>query len=531
MFTGTLPAARPMPALCDTQGVPMLRRARPIAAAAAALATLAIGVLLALCLLIEAAPAYAAMPPCSSYPVPGSLAPATAKAPSSLGARYGILRRRQRKVDKLRRDQLSPALGASGLILSGTRFLGRAAYGGRVYLIPAEHLLSFRLAPLRCLPRDERALEQVLSPQLRRQYRQRALCIQVIGGNGSSPICAAASGYQEALLYMGGTPGFGLVPNGVSAVTVTYQNAPPRTVAVRRNFFSIVQPSQTVAPCGVQWLNPSGSVIKVVTGCSYLAAETSQLAAYRTYVAGELSTLRTQVAELAAAIASDSLARAESAWLTAHLTWLDIGQDDGAYGCFGALGGDIDGLAAGHPLGTADPGFTGFHRIEFDLWANHDLTAAAHDTDVLQELLVKLGQTPLSTWLPATPTGIANWLLRPHEVLEDAIRDTLTANDDYGSGTGLASLTADVSAVRVMLGELAPLLDPIAPGLRRVANRQLDALISAIDATRVNGALLSIESLPTRQRQQVDADADAAAETLAPLPDLLTSTGRNAPVT
>ena len=36
-----------------------------------------------------------------------------------------------------------------------------------------------------------------------------------------------------------GTPGFGLVPNGVSAVTVTYQIAPPRTVAVHRNFFVI----------------------------------------------------------------------------------------------------------------------------------------------------------------------------------------------------------------------------------------------------------------------------------------------------
>jgi iron uptake system EfeUOB component EfeO/EfeM len=515
----------------DSAVVPSFRGRSPLTRALARLALCAVGAILALSSSVDPAVARTASPPCSSYPDPGSLAPATAKVPARLAARYGILRRRQQKVDKLRRDQLSPALGASGLILSGTRFLGRAAYGGRVYLIPAEHLLSFRLAPLRCLPRDERALERVLAPQLRRQYRQQALCIQVIGGNGSSPSCAAASGYPEALLYMGGTPGFGLVPNGVSAVTVTYQNAPPRTVAVRRNFFSIVQPSQTVAPCGVQWLDPSGSVIKVVTGCSYLAAESSQLADYRTYVAGELSTLRTQVAGLAAAIASNSLAQAQSAWLTAHLTWLDIGQDDGAYGCFGALGGDIDGLAAGHPLGTADPGFTGFHKIEFDLWTNHDLTAAAHDTDVLQELLVKLGQTPLSSWLPATPTGIGNWLLRPHEVLEDAIRDTLTANDDYGSGTGLASLTADVSAVRVLLGELAPLLDPIAPGLRRVATGQLNALISAVDATRVNGASPSIENLPTRERQQIDADADAAAETLAPLPDLLTSTGHNAPVT
>ena len=47
----------------------------------------------------------------------------------------------------------------------------------------------------------------------------------------------------------------------------------------------------------------------------------------------------------------------------------------------------------------------------------------------------------------------------------------------------------------------------------------------------VTHTLLSIEDLPARERQQIDADTDAAAETLAPLPDLLTSTGHNAPIT
>jgi iron uptake system EfeUOB component EfeO/EfeM len=432
-------------------------------------------------------------------------------------------------VDRLTRAQLSPSLSAAGVIMSGTRFLGRAAYGGRIYLVPAEHLLAFRLAPLRCLPKDQRALEHELRPALRKEFRHRALCIEVLGGNGGSPGCVIASGTPDALLYMGGTPGFGLVPNGVRAVTVTYQAARPRTVAVRHNFFVIVAPRQIAPPCGVQWLDGSGTVVKAPTGCSYLLAETNQLADYRAYVAGKLSTLSSQVGALATAIGSGDTAQAESAWRAAHLTWLDIGQDDGAYGCFGALGGEIDGLAAGHRLGTADPGFTGFHRIEFDLWTDHDLTAAARDTTKLQQLLAQLLRAPLSSYLPATATGIGNWLLRPHEVIEDAIRDSLTANDDYGSGTDLASITADAAAVRVLLSELAPVVDPIAPGLRRQADRELNSLISAIDAAQPGGAPVSISNLPARQRQQIDADADAAAETLAPIPDLVTSTGRTAP--
>jgi iron uptake system EfeUOB component EfeO/EfeM len=507
--------------------VPVARRVTTSAAVAATLAVVA----LALTCLSAPAGARTKTHPCSSYPVPGSVAPRATKVPAAFTARYAILRRPQRRVDRLSRGQIDPSLGAAGVILSGTRFLGRASYGGRIYLIPAEHVLVFRLAPLRCLPADQRGLEQTLRPVLRSEYRHRAMCIEVIGGNGSSPLCTAASGAPDALLYVAGTPGFGLVPNGVPAVTITYQTAPSRTVAVHHNFFVIVSRAQTAAPCGVQWLNSGGTVIKTPTGCSYLGAETNELDRYRTYVAGRLSALNSQVTALASAIASGNAADAESAWLAAHLTWLDIGQDDGAYGCFGQLGGDIDGLAAGHPLGTADPGFTGFHRIEFDLWTKNDLAAAAADTAVLQRLLAKLEAAPLSSYLPANPTGIGNWLLRPHEVIEDAIRDSLTGEDDYGSGTGLASLTADAAAVRLMLSELAPQLDPLAPGLRGRAGGQLDALISAIDATRANGAWVSIENLPAGQREQVDADADAAAETLAPIPDLMTSTGHNAPAT
>ena len=45
----------------------------------------------------------------------------------------------------------------------------------------------------------------------------------------------------------------------------------------------------------------------------------------------------------------------------------------------------------------------------------------------------------------------------------------------------------------------------------------------------MQGGWVSIENLAVRQREQVDADVDAALETLAPIPDLLTSTGSNAP--
>jgi iron uptake system EfeUOB component EfeO/EfeM len=505
--------------------VPASGRATTIAVTAGALA---VGAVIVLLFVLGPLGSSAAGQACSSYPAPGGLAPASTKVPANLAASYSLLREPQRPVDRLDRAQVA-GLKASGVIMSGTRFLGDAAFGGRIYLVPAQHLLSVPLAPARCLTSVQRVIEQESLPFLRSQYRQAGLCIDVLYANGRTQECAPATGTPDALLDVTGTPAFGVVPDGVSDVTVTYPTKPPTTVAVYRNSFVVVAPSESAPACGLQWLDPTGNVQKVVTGCSYLAPQTHELDEYRAYVAGKLSTLRAQVATLAGAIGSGNMAAARSAWLSAHLTWLEIGQDDGAYGAFGALGGEIDGLAAGHPLGTADPGFTGFHRVEFDLWTKRDLPAAATDTGRLENLLAQLMKTPLSTYLPATATGIGNWLLRPHEVLEDALRDSLSADDDYGSGTDLASITADVAAVRVLLSELAPGLDLFAPHLVGDARGELDALMGAVDATRLGGAWVSIQDLPVRQREQVDADVGAAVETLAPIPDLLTSTGANAP--
>ncbi|HUA07295.1 MAG TPA: EfeM/EfeO family lipoprotein, partial [Solirubrobacteraceae bacterium] len=268
-----------------------------------------------------------------------------------------------------------------------------------------------------------------------------------------------------------------------------------------------------------------------VAGCNYARAEVVPLITYRIYAARGIIAVQTGVKAMAGAISAGNLAQAESDWLTAHLAWLDIGQDDGAYGCFGELGAEIDGTAAGLVGGTASPQFTGFHRVELDLWTDGNLAAAAADTANLLRLLTTLRAIPIGTELPATSPGLASWLLRPHEVLEDALRDTLTGDDDYGSGTGLGSVTADVSAVREMLGLLAPVLNPLAPNLVARANGQLSAVIAAIDQAEPDGTSVAVGDLPTLARQRVDAAVGAALETLAPIPSLLTSTGNAAPLT
>jgi high-affinity iron transporter len=245
------------------------------------------------------------------------------------------------------------------------------------------------------------------------------------------------------------------------------------------------------------------------------------MTAYRTYVRGLLARLQVQLGTLSERLAAGDVAGAQSAWMAAHLSWLRIGQDDGAYGAFGDIGRQIDGTAAGLVDGTADPAFTGFHKVELDLWTHHDLAAATADTATLARLVRQLASRPLSDALPMNPTGLSTWTLRAHEILEDALRDSLSGDDEYGSGTALASVTADVAATREMLTLLAPALDPRAPRVVGRARRQLVAVDRALQATRVDGDWMAVDRVPRPARQRVDGAVGAVLETLAPIPNVL----------
>jgi iron uptake system EfeUOB component EfeO/EfeM len=245
------------------------------------------------------------------------------------------------------------------------------------------------------------------------------------------------------------------------------------------------------------------------------------LSKYRAYVRERISALAPAVEKLHSQLATRDKSGAESAWLTAHLIWLRIGQDDGAYGIYGDLGRTIDGTAAGYPRGTKDPAFTGFHRIELDLWRKHNLAAATSYAAKLEQSVDKLSHLSLKSLVPDTSTGASNFILRTHEVIEDAVRDTLSGDDEYGSGTALASITADVSAVREILGLLSPLIKPRSPSLVSKARHDLSRLLTQAKTGRAHGRWIAIAKLHRKTREDIDAAAGAADEELAPVPDLL----------
>jgi hypothetical protein len=209
--------------------------------------------------------ARAASAGCGSYPRPGTQV--TGPAPLRLRRQYGVLRRASRRSDRIALGRLG-TLPESQIVTGSLRYLGAAAEGGRIYLVPAWHLLPDPLEPVRCVPASQRALQRALLPSLRREYAQHALCLVIVYPNRAAPTCQPAPGTVAPLLIGAGTPGLGLAPDGVAAVRLHFRGPGSVTVAVHRNLWRLPGTGRTAVPCGLDWIGSDGVVLRTVVSCN-----------------------------------------------------------------------------------------------------------------------------------------------------------------------------------------------------------------------------------------------------------------------
>ena len=228
---------------------------------------------------------------------------------------------------------------------------------------------------------------------------------------------------------------------------------------------------------------------------------------YAAYTEAGLKVLADETTTLAAQVRRGDLTAAKREWLTAHLKYEMLGA---AYDAFGNYDDEIDGRA--DAVGLTSPRWTGFYRLEYGLWHGQprpELTAVANtlNTDVHK----------LLAWWPSQQVPLIDIGLRTHEILENALEFQLTGHDDYGSGTTLASTLAAISASRVLLGLLHPLLAPRYPGLPSVYSG-LDQLQSLLEKEQLpNGWWVKESALSVSQRQAIDAACGQVLQELAPI--------------
>jgi iron uptake system component EfeO len=226
--------------------------------------------------------------------------------------------------------------------------------------------------------------------------------------------------------------------------------------------------------------------------------------AYHQHITDNLTGLVTATTALKDAVSSGNREAGRTAWLTAHLAYERLGA---AYDAFGDLDGAINGTTDGLPAGTADEGFTGFHRLEHGLWHNEDLAALAKVAEELDSDVRRLRDTFGDSQIDGNDLS-----LRAHEIMENTLQFELTARTDYGSGSNLATARANLDGTQAVLDVLRPLLEPRYPGLSTVDKWMTRTRVD-LDRTLTT----PVAQLDGRQRRRLNADVSELTEVLAPI--------------
>ena len=236
--------------------------------------------------------------------------------------------------------------------------------------------------------------------------------------------------------------------------------------------------------------------------------------AYERYVAGRLPGLARDVRRLqddlrpGGELSHVDRAAAQRDWLTAHLDYERLGA---AYGAFGAADAAINGLPSSRAEGLKDRDFTGFHRIEQDLWSGRSRVTLRSEVDRLVRDVAALRRQFDSAQIDPLEVSI-----RAHEITENALQLQLTGRTDFGSHSSLATVRANVDGTRTVVDLLTPLLRPRYAALPAVVHR-LDRTADDLDRDHVGGRWVALQDLSTSARERIDSDVSELTELLAPI--------------
>jgi iron uptake system EfeUOB component EfeO/EfeM len=238
------------------------------------------------------------------------------------------------------------------------------------------------------------------------------------------------------------------------------------------------------------------------------------IARYRRWVAAQLRATSAAVDAMRGAVASGDLAAARTHWARATYAYGAIGA---AYGAFGVYDSAIDGSPDGLRRNDRDPRFTGLHRVELALWRRASIRDAraparrlARDVGALRARIGRIRIDP------------AEYVLRAHEVLEDALDLDLTGHSARYSGHAVDAIAGRVRGARVVLATLDPLLGARDPSTRQQSTLALDRLARGLRGLRhSDGTYPALDALARRPRARLAGLVAGAAQALAPVPESL----------
>ncbi len=191
---------------------------------------------------------------------------------------------------------------------------------------------------------------------------------------------------------------------------------------------------------------------------------------YKIYVQSQVDLLVTNTQAFVDAIKAGDMAKAKALYGPTRTYYESV---EPIAELFSDLDASIDSRADDHEQKEQDPGFVGFHKIEYELYSQNSTTAADAYTDkLLADVKDLQGRIAGLTVQPKDMLDGAGGLI------EEVASSKITGEEDRYSGTDLYDFQANVDGAEKIVELVQPLLKQANSGLAD----QINANFATVDA-------------------------------------------------
>lgn len=298
--------------------------------------------------------------------------------------------------------------------------------------------------------------------------------------------------------------------DGVLVVEERENIAPGLSQVINANLL----PGDYAITCGLL-SNPRGTLHVTPTAASEAAAKAKPsmvafvgpLSEFRVYLSSQGSALIKAVTALEQAVAAGDLAQAQALYIPARAAYQRLAP---AAQRLAELDNRINARADYFEQREQDPGFRGFHRLEFALFQQRSLDGLTPAAQQLLADVTTLKQQLLAQSLP--PEQLVSIVVRNLDNLGD-VRATSGEEERY-SRSDLNGFAGNLDAARKVLDLLRPLLDKSAADLLPTLDNALAGLDTELNRFKVEEGYARYDSVSAEQRQQIADKAKAFAHAL-----------------
>jgi len=262
----------------------------------------------------------------------------------------------------------------------------------------------------------------------------------------------------------------------------------------------------------MRWV--TAALLTVVLGGAAIARDTTldlvePIAEYKIYVTEKLDKLVEDTKIFTDAVKAGDVAKAKALFAPTRLSYEAI---EPIVELFSDLDQAIDSRADDHEKGEADPGFTGFHRIEYGLWVKNSTAELVPFADKLMNDVTELRKRITDLALP--PEKVVGGAA---VLMEEVAATKISGEEDRYSHTDLWDFRGNFDGAYKIVELVRPLIAEKEAEFVKKVEANFARVNAILDKYKEGAGYMSYEKLTEADRKVLAVAVNTLAEDLSTL--------------